>query len=229
MTGITGNLAAVRQRMEAAAARFGRATEDITLVAVAKRHPAEAIRALAAAGQRHFAESYAQEAQSKLATLDDLDVTWHFIGALQRNKTAFVAERFDWVHSLDRSVIADRLAAQRPADRPPLQVCLQVDFTGNEGRAGVPPDALLPLAEHVAGLEGLALRGLMTLPPQETDFERQREHFRRLAGCLAQLRQHGLAVDVMSAGMSDDLEAAIAEGATHVRIGTALFGPRDRA
>lgn len=229
MIDVTANLAAVRERIAGAAARFGRDPGTITLVAVAKRHPAAAVRALAAqAGQRHFGESYAQEAGSKLEALQDLDLTWHFIGRLQRNKTAEVAERFDWVHSVDRAVIAERLSSRRPADRAPLQVCLQVDFTGSEARGGVAPEALPGLAEHVAALPRLALRGLMTLPPPETDFARQREHFQRLARCLQQLRDAGHAgLDVMSAGMSGDLEAAIAEGATHVRIGTAIFGPRD--
>ncbi len=230
MISVTANIDAVRSRIRDAAQRFGRDPAHITLVAVAKRHPASAVRTLAEAGHRDFAESYAQEAQSKLAELEDLSLCWHFIGRLQRNKTAAVAEQFDWVHSVDRLVIGERLSAQRPDDgRPPLQVCLQVDFTGEGGRNGVPPKALPELAEQVAALPRLTLRGLMTLPPQEQEFDRQRAHFRRLADLQNQLIAQGHALDVLSAGMSGDLEAAIAEGATHVRIGTAIFGPRPDA
>ncbi|MEM9387169.1 MAG: YggS family pyridoxal phosphate-dependent enzyme [Pseudomonadota bacterium] len=227
MTEVTANLDVVLERIRRAAERYGRDPSGITLIAVAKRHPAEAVRALARVGHRHIAESYAQEAEEKLDALGDLPLCWHFIGRLQRNKTAAVAERFDWVHSVDRQVIADRLSAQRPHDgRPPLQVCLQVDFTGQDGRNGAPPEHLPALAEHVASLPQLALRGLMTLPPPETSEERQREHFRHLHRLQRQLNDAGHALDVLSAGMSGDLEAAIAEGATHVRIGTAIFGPR---
>ncbi|MEO0422437.1 MAG: YggS family pyridoxal phosphate-dependent enzyme [Pseudomonadota bacterium] len=227
MTEVTANLDAVHERIRTAAERYGRDPASITLIAVAKRHPPQAVRALAAVGHRHIAESYAQEAQDKLDALGDLSLCWHFIGRLQRNKTAAVAERFDWVHSVDRAVIADRLSAQRPDDdRPPLQVCLQVDFTGQDGRNGVPPEQLGALAEHVASLPRLALRGLMTLPPAEREEARQREHFRQLHLLQRQLNDTGHHLDVLSAGMSGDLEAAIAEGATHVRIGTAIFGPR---
>ncbi|MEO0971479.1 MAG: YggS family pyridoxal phosphate-dependent enzyme [Pseudomonadota bacterium] len=228
MTSVTANLEQVWSRIHRAAQRVGRDPAQITLVAVAKRHPASAIRALAAAGHVDFAESYAQEADTKLRTLDDLGhLRWHFIGRLQRNKTAMVAQRFDWVHGIDRAVLAERLSAQRPSDRGPLQVCLQVDFTGGqEGRSGVAPQSLPALAEQVASLPQLHLRGLMTLPPPESEFERQREHFRHLEELRQELNHRGFGLDVLSAGMSGDLEAAVAEGATHVRIGTALFGAR---
>jgi pyridoxal phosphate enzyme (YggS family) len=155
------------------------------------------------------------------------DVTWHFIGRLQANKTRGVAERFDWVHSVDRLRIAERLASQRPCGLPPLQVCLQIDLTGAEQRAGATPEEAPALAQQIATLPQLTLRGLMCLPPPEQQFERQREHFRALRQLRDRIRADGLALDVLSAGMSGDLEAAIAEGATCVRVGTAIFGPRE--
>jgi pyridoxal phosphate enzyme (YggS family) len=229
MTGITGNLQRVRERVRTAAARCGRSADEICIIAVAKRHPADAVREAAAAGQHDIGESYFQEAETKIAALEDLAdrLTWHFIGRLQGNKTRGVAEQFDWVHSVDRLRVAERLSAQRPGHLPPLQVCLQIDLTGRDERAGAPPAAAAELAHAIAALPALRLRGLMCLPPPEDDFDRQRAHFRHLREIRDALNAEGLALDVLSAGMSGDLEAAIAEGATHVRVGTAIFGPRD--
>ncbi|HWP95122.1 MAG TPA: YggS family pyridoxal phosphate-dependent enzyme [Gammaproteobacteria bacterium] len=226
MNDIGANLAAVRARIAAAARRYGRRPEDITLVAVSKAQPAAAIVAALEAGQRHFGENYPQEALEKMRALEAPKIVWHFIGRLQANKTRTVAERFAWVHSLDRARIAERLDAQRPASLPPLDVCLQVNVSGETTKGGVMPDALPELAAAVAALPRLRLRGLMALPAPAADFEAQRLPFRRLRALFDELRAHGFALDTLSMGMSADLEAAIAEGATLVRVGTAIFGAR---
>ena len=226
MTSVTHKLEEVRARVTAAASRYGRDPESIHLLAVSKGQTADAIRAAFAAGQRDFGENYAQEAAAKMTELAELPLVWHYIGRLQTNKTRFVAERCDWCHTLDRLSVAERLSGQRPYHAPPLQVCIQVQVAGNPDRAGVAVADLPRLAGQVAALPRLRLRGLMCLPPAETDFERQRTHFRRLRECQQALIDAGLALDVLSAGMSADLEAAVAEGATHLRIGTAIFGPR---
>ena len=183
-------------------------------------------REAAAAGQRAFGENYVQEGVSKIEALADLELEWHFIGPLQGNKTRLVAENFAWVHSLDRLKIAERLSAQRPAHLPPLQVCLQVNVSGEESKCGVEPDAALALAQQIAALPRLKLRGLMCIPEPTDDFAEQCAAFRRLQQRFTQLKDSGLPLDTLSMGMSHDLEAAIAEGATLVRIGTAIFGER---
>jgi pyridoxal phosphate enzyme (YggS family) len=226
MTSVTHKLEQVRARVTAAALRYGRDPASIHLLAVSKGQTAEAIRAAYAAGQRDFGENYAQEAAAKMAELTDLPLVWHYIGRLQANKTRFVAERCDWCHTVDRSSIAERLSRQRPYHAPPLQVCIQVEVAGGTEHAGVAIAELPRLAEQVAALPRLRLRGLMCLPPVETEFERQRVHFRRLRECQQALTATGFVLEVLSAGMSADMEAAIAEGATHLRIGTAIFGPR---
>lgn len=224
---IPDNLAAVRARIAHAAAVAGRDPREIRLLAVSKTQSAGAIARARQAGQRAFGESYLQEALEKIAALaDGPDLEWHFIGRLQGNKTREVAAHFDWVHAVDRAKIARRLSAQRPAGRGPLQVCLQVNLSGEASKGGVPPETLPDLAREVAGLPGLALRGLMTLPAPETDPGRQRLPFRRLRALRDGLAAEGLTLDTLSMGMSGDLEAAIAEGSTLVRIGTAVFGPR---
>jgi pyridoxal phosphate enzyme (YggS family) len=192
---------------------------------VSKGQAADALRAAFAAGQRDFGENYVQEATAKMEELSDLPIVWHFIGRLQSNKTRFVAERCDWCHTVDRGIVAERLSRQRPYHAPPLQVCIQVEV-GGAGHGGVSGEELPALAARVAALPRLRLRGLMCMPPPETELERQREHFRRLREYQEQLNGAGFELDVLSAGMSGDLEAAIAEGATFVRIGTAIFGPR---
>lgn len=196
------------------------------LLAASKSHPVEHIRQLAALGQRAFGENYLQEACPKLDRCGDLDLDWHFIGAIQGNKAAQVARRFDWVHTLASQETALRLAAARPADRPPLNVCLQVNIDAEPSKAGVAPVAVADLAGAVAQLPQLRLRGLMAVPAPAADFQDQRRPLRALRELWLELRRQGFELDTLSMGMSGDLEAAVAEGATLVRIGTALFGPR---
>ena len=228
MTTISDNLQAVQQRVGAAARDFGRDSNGITLLAVSKTWPAEYVRIAAAAGQRAFGENYVQEGVDKATALRPLGLEWHFIGPLQSNKTRLIAESFDWVHSIDRLKIAERLSEQRPPQMPPLQVCLQVNVSGEATKSGVTLDAIGDLADRVARLPGLRLRGLMAIPAPTTDFAQQRAAFRTLRQAFEQLNRRGLSLDTLSMGMSDDLEAAIAEGATIVRIGTAIFGERDK-
>ena len=216
----------LRGRMAAAAASAGRNVDSVTLLAVSKGQPAEQIRAAAAAGAADIGESYLPEALGKLEALGDLPVTWHFIGRLQANKTRHVAERFAWVHGLDRLKIAERLSAQRPFHAPALNVCLQVNLAGEASKGGVPVPEVGALAAAVAALPRLALRGLMCIPPEESDPARQRGWFAQLRTLRDSLNAGGLRLDTLSMGMSGDFEAAIQEGATIVRIGTALFGPR---
>lgn len=219
-------LADVRQRLAAAAAAAGRPPSDIGLVAVSKTQPAEAVRALAEAGQRDFGENYLQEALAKQQALHDLPLVWHFIGPLQTNKTRDVAESFDWVHSVDRLKIARRLSEQRPAGRPPLQICVQVNLSGEASKSGCTVEEAAALCRDISRLPGLTLRGLMTLPAPVRSGADPRLPFAQLRGLLQSLRAEGLVLDTLSMGMSDDAELAIAEGAHWVRIGTALFGPR---
>jgi hypothetical protein len=202
----------------------------VHLLAVSKTQPAEAVRAAFDAGQRAFGENYVQEALAKIAALADLraQLQWHLIGPLQSNKTRVVAEAFDWVQSVDRLKIAQRLSEQRPPGLPPLNICLQVNISGEASKSGVLPAELPALAEAVAALPRLRLRGLMAIPEPEEDFERQRAPHRALRELLEALNAQGLALDTLSMGMSADVEAAIAEGATLVRVGTALFGARPR-
>ena len=219
-------LKCVRRRIEKAAAEAGRHVDSITLLSVTKGQPAQVIRAAAAAGVRDFGESYLQEALDKIAVAGESGLTWHFIGRLQSNKTKPVAEGFAWVHAVDRLKIAQRLAEQRPYYAPPLNVCLQVNVAGEDSKGGVGFAELPALATAVAALPRLKLRGLMCLPPQEDDPGRQRQWFRKLREALDGLNRSGLGLDTLSMGMSGDLEAAILEGATIVRVGTALFGSR---
>jgi pyridoxal phosphate enzyme (YggS family) len=217
----------IRARIAAAATRAGRSVDSVTLVGVTKSHPPERVRAAAVLGVTDFGESYLAEALGKLAALEDLPLTWHFIGRLQANKTRQVAERFAWVHGVDRLRIAERLAAQRPYHAPVLNVCIQVNLGGEASKGGVPVEEAAALATAVAALPRLSLRGLMCLPPQEADPARQREWFARLRALEEALNTGGAHLDTLSMGMSADFEAAILEGATLVRIGTALFGSRD--
>jgi hypothetical protein len=228
METINASLEAVRARIRAAEARFGRPPGSVGLLAVGKTRPAEDIRAAFAAGQRDFGENYVNEALAKMDALADLSLVWHFIGPIQSNKTRAIAERFAWVHSVDRAKVASRLSAQRPPGLAPLQVCIEVNVSGEASKAGVAPEGLASLALEVAGLSGLRLRGLMTVPAPEEDFERQRAPYRCLRRHFDDLRARGLPLDTLSMGMTADVEAAIAEGATIVRIGTAIFGPRQR-
>ena len=213
-------------RIRAAEQRHHRPSGSVQLLAVSKTQPVAAIAALAAAGQSAFGENYAQEALDKIAALATLGLEWHFIGPLQANKTRAVAERFAWVHSVDRLKIAERLSVQRPIELPPLNICLQVNIDREPAKHGLDPSEVAAVAQVVAALPNLRLRGLMAIPAPVADFAAQRRPLARLRELQESLNSAGLALDTLSMGMSDDLEAAIAEGATWVRIGTALFGPR---
>ena len=204
----------------------GRDPGSITLVAVGKAKPAELLRAAATAGVTDFGENYLQEALDKIAALANLNLHWHFIGQLQSNKTRAVAERFEWVHSVDRFSVARRLSQQRPFHAPPLNLCIQVALVAEPGKGGVEPAGLPDLARQIRELPGLRLRGLMCVPPPQPSEAAQRGLFAHLRHELEGLNARGLGLDTLSMGMSGDFEAAIAEGATHVRIGTALFGER---
>jgi PLP dependent protein len=223
---LTAHVNRVRARISKAAVAAGRDPTCVTLIAVSKAQSAELVRAAATAGVTDFGENYLQEATAKRDALAELDARWHFIGALQSNKTRPVAERFDWVHSIDRFSIARRLSDQRPFHAPPLNVCLQVAIVPEPTKGGLAPDEALGLATQCAELPRLKLRGLMCVPPPLEDPAAQRAVFARLRLLLEELNSKGLELDTLSMGMSGDFESAIAEGATHVRIGTALFGSR---
>jgi pyridoxal phosphate enzyme (YggS family) len=223
------NIRDVRERIRRAAEASGRNVDCVTLLAVTKTHSVDLIRAAAQEGIEHFGESYVQEALPKIETLRGLELTWHFIGQLQGNKTKAVAETFAWVHGVDRLRIAKRLSDQRPVHAPPLNVCLQVNIGGESSKGGVSPEELPELVREVAKLPRIALRGLMCIPPPEEDPARQRHWFKETARLLRTLHVPGTTLDTLSMGMSDDFEIAIEEGATIVRVGTALFGPRPQA
>jgi PLP dependent protein len=220
------NVAAVRRRISTAALAAGRPPDSVTLIGVSKGQPAQRVAAAREAGLTDFGENYVQEALAKIAAVPRNGLSWHFIGQLQTNKTRVVAEQFDWVHTVDRLKIAERLSAQRPFHGPPLAVCLQVKLAEEAAKGGASPAELPALARGVAALPRLALRGLMCVPPESADVAVQRGYFARLRELAESLRREGLALDALSMGMSADLESAVLEGATHVRIGTALFGPR---
>ena len=230
MTTVIGNLQRVQSRIEAACSAAGRPAHSVTLLAVGKTFGPEVLRQAIAAGQRAFGENYVQEALDKVQALADLraQIDWHFIGPLQSNKTRPVAAAFDWVHTVDRLKIAQRLSEQRPADLQPLQVCLQVNISGQASKSGVAPADALALAREVAALPRLRLRGLMAIPEPADDAAAQRVPHRALRELMAGLNaaEPALALDTLSMGMSADLEAAVAEGATIVRVGSALFGQR---
>jgi hypothetical protein len=224
---IAESLADVRTRLTAAEHRFARPEGSVALLAVSKRKPASAIEAAMSAGQTRFGENHLQEAVPKIEALGRVGLEWHYIGPIQSNKTRPIATQFDWVHGVDRLKVATRLSEQRPEDLEALQVCIQVNVSGEDSKSGVTLDEINELAHAVSELPRLRLRGLMTIPRPETDFESQRKPFSVLRARLDQLNQSGLSLDTLSMGMTDDMEAAIAEGATIVRIGTAIFGTRD--
>jgi pyridoxal phosphate enzyme (YggS family) len=228
MDTIGANLQAVKARIATAAQQCGRDPAGIALLAVSKTFGVDAVHAAHAAGQRAFGENYVQEAVDKINALQGLGVVWHFIGPIQSNKTRQIAEHFDWVHSIDRLKIAERLSAARPAGLAPLQVCIQVNIGDETSKSGVAPGEALALAKEIAALPRLALRGLMTIPPAREDVREQRSYFAQLRALRDEPGASGLALDTLSMGMSADLEAAIAEGATLVRIGTAIFGTRQK-
>ena len=214
-------------RIANAAVAAGRDPATVRLLAVSKTWPADSVREAAAAGQRAFGENYVQEGVAKVDELAGLGLEWHFIGPLQSNKTRLVANRFSWVHSIDRLKIAERLSEQRDVHLPPLEVCIQVNVSGEASKSGVAPPDLPELARAVAALPRLRLRGLMTIPEPTPDVALQRARFASLRAMRDELNAAGLALDTLSMGMSDDLEAAIAEGSTLVRVGTAIFGSRN--
>ena len=228
MTSIAANLQAVRERIAAACLAAGRPGDAVGLLAVSKTWPANSIGEAAAAGQRAFGENYVQEAVDKIAALAGTPLEWHFIGPLQSNKTRLVAENFAWVHSVDRLKVAERLATQRPVGLPPLNLCLQVNVSGEASKSGCSPAEAPALASAIRRLDGVSLRGLMAIPEPSDDVSLQRRRFATLRATLEQINAESAAgLDTLSMGMSDDLEAAIMEGATIVRVGTAIFGQRD--
>lgn len=227
MASIAENISTVRTQITNAARAAGRPENSVRLLAVSKTQPVSALLEAYAAGQREFGENYVQEALGKIAGLATLpDITWHFIGPIQSNKTAEIATHFDWVQGVDRVKIANRLSAQRPPERGPLQVCVQVNLSHEDSKSGVSLEEAASLCEHISTLPGLCLRGLMAIPAPCTDPQEQRALFRPLATLLLKLQARYPQMDTLSIGMSADFEAAIAEGSTLVRIGTALFGAR---
>ncbi len=226
MTTIASNLQAVNAAIAEAALLAGRTVNEISLLAVSKTFPAEALRMAFAAGQVRFAENYLQEALTKISALQDLPIEWHFIGPIQGNKTRSIAEHFAWVHSVDRLKIAERLSAQRPAHLPPLQLCVQVNVSNETSKGGVSPDELNALVQGIIALPNLKLRGLMAIPAPSNEIAAQRAAFASVKALFNQLNNQGDSLDTLSMGMSQDFASAIAEGATMVRIGSAIFGNR---
>lgn len=231
MSAITHNLQAVLNNISSVSRAANRNPEDVHLLAVSKTWEPDAVLEAAQAGQRAFGENYEQEASAKIqavkAARPDLDLEWHFIGPIQSNKTRPIAEQFDWVHTIDRERIARRLSDQRPANLPPLNVCIQVNISHENSKSGVPVEEVASLARTVAAMPRLRLRGLMAIPEPTTDPARQRAPFLQLRQLQEQLQAEGIEIDTLSMGMSDDMQAAIAEGATIVRVGTAIFGHRE--
>ncbi|WP_020413678.1 YggS family pyridoxal phosphate-dependent enzyme [Microbulbifer variabilis] len=226
---IVENLNAVGERIVTCCNNCDRNPAEITLLAVSKTRPPQDLRVAYAAGQRHFGENYLQEALEKQDALSDLDIHWHFIGPLQSNKSRAVAERFQWMHTVDRLKIAQRLSSQRPKNLGPLNICLQVNIDGEQSKSGIAPQDLVALAREVVKLPGLRLRGLMAIPAERQGITAQQEPFARLASLLQHLREEfpNETMDTLSMGMSGDMEAAISCGATIVRIGTDIFGARN--
>ncbi len=224
---ITVALAQIRQRVADAEQRFNRNSGSIQLLTVSKTKPVADIQAAIDAGQSCFAENYLQEAIEKITRLDNAHVNWHFIGPIQSNKTPGIAQYFQWVHTIDRIKVARRLSEQRPKHLPPLNVCLQINISGEKSKSGIEPHALKQLAHDCASLPNIRLRGLMTMPAQNSDFEVQRVPFRQLRLLLTELQTEYPELDTLSMGTTNDLEAAVAEGATILRIGTAIFGARN--
>ncbi|OIR18436.1 hypothetical protein GALL_17650 [mine drainage metagenome] len=226
MTAILSNLQATRAAIAQAARAAHRNATDVSLLAVSKTFPAMAVREAYSGGQTAFGENYLQEALEKIDALRDLPLEWHFIGPIQSNKTRAIAESFAWVHSVDRLKIAERLSAQRPSNLPPLNICLQVNVSEEESKSGVTPEEALPLAQQLVQLPHIRLRGLMTIPAPAAGEMEQRVPFARMRMLLEKLNSQGMSLDTLSMGMSHDYPAAIREGATIVRIGTAIFGQR---
>lgn len=225
---LSDNIAKLLERVSRSAEKSQYHNSDILIIAVSKTRSAQDIRAAHACGLRHFGENYLQEAQAKIGDLRDLDLVWHFIGPIQSNKTSAIAEHFDWVQSVDREKIARRLSAQRPTHLPALNICLQVNISGESSKSGVTPDQVATLARTVLALPNLKLRGLMAVPAANAAEELQHQAFSELRRLLMSIRSLAPDIDTLSMGMSDDMEIAISEGASMVRVGTAIFGPRNR-
>jgi pyridoxal phosphate enzyme (YggS family) len=225
-TTIASRLQSVHNRITTVAQACGRKPGELTLLAASKTNPAERLREAWQAGQKIFGENYLQEALAKMQQLTDLPIEWHFIGPIQSNKTRRISENFSWVHSVDRVKIADRLSKDRPESLPPLQICLQVNVSGEASKSGVAPEELAGLAAHAVRLPRLKLRGLMAVPELTTATALQRSQFHMLWELFDRLKRDGYELDTLSMGMSEDMDNAIAEGATMVRVGTAIFGPR---
>jgi pyridoxal phosphate enzyme (YggS family) len=221
------NFSAIQNRIAALEIKYLRPVNSIKLVAISKKQSADAIKQAFAAGIHSFGESYLQEALDKMRLLQQKNIEWHFVGNVQSNKTKIIAENFSWVQSIAQLKIAERLHAQRPSQLPPLNCLIQVNLDAESSKSGVAPDQLLSLAEGISKLANLRLRGLMFLPRAQVNFELQRQTFKKAYQLFTDLKQHGFAIDTLSMGMSEDFEAAIAEGATMVRIGRALFGERE--
>jgi pyridoxal phosphate enzyme (YggS family) len=226
MHNIEKNLAHIRQQIEQAAKEYNRDSDNISLLAVSKKKPAVDLRSAYDCGQRDFGENFLQEAQVKIGELSDLEIVWHFIGPVQSNKTRALAESFDWVHCVDRLKIAQRLSDQRPDSMPPINICIQVNIDLEASKSGVAVGDIFELAQAINRLPRIRFRGLMAIPAQQSDFKNQRKPFAKLRQVLEDLQQRGFDCDTLSMGMSHDMQAAIAEGSTLVRIGTAIFGER---
>jgi len=225
---IHNNTTKLLNRVRLAAEKSQRSPEDICIVAASKTRSADTIRRAYENGLRNFGENYLQEALKKIVALNDLNLIWHFIGPIQSNKTRAIAENFDWVHSVERLKVARRLSEQRPQNLPPLQICLQVNISGEASKSGALPEELPLLVEEIKTLPQLKLRGLMAIPAATTDEKQQQQAFSRMRALLEQLQSAVPGMDTLSMGMSADLEAAIAQGSTLIRVGTDIFGPRDR-
>lgn len=227
MKNLANNLSTVRQKINRLEARYHRADSEVCLLAVSKTRSTDEIRTLANHGQIHFGENYVQEAVNKIAKMSDIEVTWHFIGPIQKNKTKLITEHFSWVHSIDRETIATRLSNQRSENLPPLNVCIQINIDEETSKSGISPSDLLELATTIRNLPKLNLRGLMAIPTSGQAFEQQCASFKKMSALQSLLHAHDFDTDTLSMGMSNDYEAAIACGSTMVRIGTAIFGPRN--
>ena len=227
---IAQNIQSIRRQIRALEEKYDRPSGSVQLLAVSKTRPIEDIHHALTENQRHFGENYLQDALSKINTAPESGIEWHFIGPIQSNKTRQIAENFQWVHTIDRLKIAQRLSEQRSAELPPLNVCIQVNVSSEDSKSGVSLEEALPLAKQISTLPNIILRGLMTIPASSNDFEQQRKPFQILKQLKDKIQSEGIALDTLSMGMSNDMEAAIAEGSTMVRIGTAIFGQRrDRA
>ena len=224
---LASNYQALQEKISLYTQRYQRQPDDVLLIAVSKTRSIEEIRALAELGQVHFGESYVQESVDKIAKITDVPLVWHFIGPIQKNKTKLIAENFQWVHSIDREVIAKRLNDQRPERLPKLNVCIQINIDNEVSKSGIAPNEALALAKIVDKLPNLSLRGLMAIPSATQDEQLQTRAFKQMSLLFNELKQHNFDIDTLSMGMSNDFKAAIANGATMIRIGTALFGPRN--